>query len=194
MPTFDPTNTSNPRRRSKRIKEDQQKAWQTQTRHPHPCNDLDIWDDAESFDDLVRCNVLYLDRELDCTPHNFGPLDVESDMIRQAMKELCLDLHVLSTNSQPAYTAHLRRQRGYLVLMVHMKKKDIQGLDFDELGDAFREEDLDYSIYVDDNGKDKVFHEVGLLIFRRHGNGTMRHGTDVPFSMWHAQKIAIWIS
>ncbi len=77
---------------------------------------------AATFDDLVDANLRFFRRELDCTPDHFGPLQDESDMIRDSMIAMCSELRAMTSDSQSAYVEELRRQRGYVSMFIRADK------------------------------------------------------------------------
>lgn len=68
---------------------------------------------AICFDDLVNSNINYLQGYLGETPSYSGPPHPETSFIIQHLVDIC-GKGVLTTSSQPACVADMKRQRGYI--------------------------------------------------------------------------------
>lgn len=60
------------------------------------------FDDAKSFDDLIACNVRYLNGKLPMTPYHLGELASETLLIKEVLLELCTKTPMVTVGSQPA--------------------------------------------------------------------------------------------
>ena len=90
----------------------------------------EVFDRAESFEDLVEANLKFLDGEIPRTPNHAAPLNKESQLIIEPMRAMCTELRVMTVDAQPAYVKLMRRQRGYVIAYIRIS------IDVQTIGEA----------------------------------------------------------
>ena len=90
---------------------------------------------AKCFQDLVESNIHFINNELSKTPVHNGPLDTESNLIKDKLLELCTKYNILTQCSQPSIINDICMQRGYVegavacnieLFYEHLKKSNLE--------------------------------------------------------------------
>lgn len=102
-----------------------------------------LFEKSNSFSGLVEANLRFLRRELNKTPCHGGPLMAESDLIVDSMIETCQELHAVTTNSQPAISSDLERQRGYVEIAMQISAEKISSVDVQDIAQKLDSANLD---------------------------------------------------